>query len=114
MSAIHPLQGLSHQAREAKSWPFEQARLLLDRILRLRLSDAERDLAASLIGEGKAAEAVRTFEALQKPVVFETGYGPSGLPHLGTFGEVARTTMVRVALRALTDDAVPTRLIAFS
>src|SRR3954447_21030861 len=97
------LQGLSHQAREAKSWPFEQARLLLERILRLRLTDAERDLAATLILEGKAAEAVRTLPALAKAVVFETGYGPSGLPHLGTFGEVARTTMVRVAFRSLTD-----------
>jgi len=108
------LQGLSHSARDAKSWPFEQARLLLDRTLRLRLSDGERDLAASLISQGKADEAVRTFEALQRPVVFETGYGPSGLPHLGTFGEVARTTMVRMAFRGLTDDAMPTRLIAFS
>ena len=108
------LQGLSHQARDAKSWPFEQARLLLDRILRLRLTDAERDLAATLITAGKADEAVRTFEALQKPVIFETGYGPSGLPHLGTFGEVARTTMVRLAFRGLTDDTIPTRLIAFS
>ena len=108
------LQGLSAQARDAKSWPFEQARLLLDRILRLRLTGAERDLAASLIGEGKAAEAVRTLPALQKAVVFETGYGPSGLPHLGTFGEVARTTMVRTAFRALTDETIPTRLIAFS
>ena len=108
------LQGLSHSARDAKSWPFEQARLLLDRILRLRLSDGERDLAASLIGEGKAAEAVATLPALNKAVVFETGYGPSGLPHLGTFGEVARTTMVRVAFRSLTGDAIPTRLIAFS
>ncbi len=108
------LQGLSHSARDAKSWPFEQARLLLDRILRLRLSDGERDLAASLIGEGKAGEAVATLPALLKPVVFETGYGPSGLPHLGTFGEVARTTMVRVAFRSLTGDAIPTRLIAFS
>ena len=44
------LRGLSAQAREAKSWPFEQARILLDRILKLRLTDAERDLAASLIG----------------------------------------------------------------
>ncbi len=108
------LQGLSHQARDAKSWPFEQARLLLDRILRLRLSDAERDLAMTLILAGKADEAVKTFEALQKPVVFETGYGPSGLPHLGTFGEVARTTMVRMAFRGLTEDAIATRLIAFS
>jgi lysyl-tRNA synthetase class 1 len=108
------LQGLSHQAREAKSWPFEQARLLLDRILRLRLSDAERDLAASLIGEGKAAEAVRTLPALQKPVVFQCGFGASGLPHMGTFGEAARPTMVRNAFRALTDDAAPTKLIVFS
>ena len=108
------LQGLSHQAREAKSWPFEQARQLLDRVLRLRLTDGERDLAATLIAAGKTDEAVKTLPALARPVVFETGYGPSGLPHLGTFGEVARTTMVRVAFRSLTDDAVPTRLIAFS
>jgi lysyl-tRNA synthetase class 1 len=47
-------------------------------------------------------------------VLFETGYGPSGLPHIGTFGEVARTTMVRHAFRVLTDDKVKTRLLAFS
>jgi lysyl-tRNA synthetase class 1 len=109
-----PLQGLSHRAREAKSWPFEQARLLLARALRLRLSDAERDLAASLINEGKAAEAAATFEALRQPVVFQCGYGASGLPHMGTFGEAARPTMVRTAFRALTEDAIPTRLIVFS
>ncbi|CAN7512425.1 lysine--tRNA ligase [Phenylobacterium sp. LjRoot219] len=108
------LQGLSHRAREAKSWPFEQARLLLDRVLRQRLSDAERDLAASLIGEGKAAEAVRTLPALTQPVVFQCGYGASGLPHMGTFGEAARPTMVRSAFRALTEDAIPTKLIVFS
>jgi lysyl-tRNA synthetase class 1 len=108
------LQGLSHRAREAKSWPFEQARVLLARVLRLRLSDAERDLAASLIGEGKAAEAARTFEALTKPVIFQCGYGASGLPHMGTFGEAARPTMVRTAFRALTEDAIPTKLIVFS
>jgi lysyl-tRNA synthetase class 1 len=108
------LQGLSRAARDAKSWPFEQARLLLDRVTRLRLSDAERDLAAELFAQGKFAEAVATLPELARPVVFETGYGPSGLPHLGTFGEVARTTMVRQAFRALTDDAIPTRLIAFS
>jgi len=108
------LTGLSHSAREAKSWPFEQARALLARILRLRLSDAERDLAASLFAQGKFAEAAATLPALAKPVLFETGYGPSGLPHVGTFGEVARTTMVRTAFRALTEDAIPTRLIAFS
>lgn len=107
-------EGLSHLARDAKAWPFEQARNLLARILRLRLTDAERDLAVTLINSGKTAEAVATFPALGKPVILETGYGPSGLPHLGTFQEVARTTMVRAAFRALTDDAIPTRLISFS
>ena len=105
---------LSPLAREAKAWPFEQARALLARVLRIRLSDQERDLAVALIDGGKADEAVKTLPALQAPVVFETGYGPSGLPHIGTFGEVARTTMVRAAFRALTDDAFSTRLIAFS
>jgi lysyl-tRNA synthetase, class I len=114
MSNTVALQGLSHQARDAKSWPFEQARALLARVLRLRLSDAERDAAVALIAQGKADEAFKTFEALQKPVILETGYGPSGLPHVGTFGEVARTTMVRTAFRALTDDALPTQLISFS
>jgi lysyl-tRNA synthetase class 1 len=47
-------------------------------------------------------------------VLFETGYGPSGLPHIGTFGEVARTTMVRHAFRVLTEDRIKTKLIAFS
>ena len=108
------LRGLSHPARDAKSWPFEQARLLLDRVLKLRLSDAERDLAASLFNEGKAAEAVETFPALRQPVVFQCGFGASGLPHMGTFGEAARPTMVRTAFRALTEDAVPTKLIVFS
>ena len=105
---------LSPLAREAKAWPFEQARALLARVLRIRLSDQERDLAVALIDGGKADEAVKTLPALQAPVVFETGYGPSGLPHIGTFGEVVRTTMVRAAFRALTDDAFSTRLIAFS
>jgi len=45
-------------------------------------------------------------------VLFETGYGPSGLPHIGTFGEVARTTMVRNAFAAMTD--MPSKLFAFS
>ncbi|MDB5452603.1 MAG: lysK, partial [Caulobacteraceae bacterium] len=107
-------EGLSLLAREAKSWPFEQARLVLSRILRLRLTDAERDLAATLIENGKADEAVAAFDALKKPVVFQCGYGASGLPHMGTFGEAARPTFVRNALRALTDDALPTKLIVFS
>ncbi len=108
------LQGLSAQAREAKSWPFEQARILLARILRLRLTESEREAAASLIAEGKAAQAVATFPALNKPVVFQCGFGASGLPHMGTFGEAARPTMVRNAFRALTEDAIPTQLIVFS
>ncbi|KRA65964.1 lysine--tRNA ligase [Caulobacter sp. Root655] len=107
-------QGLSPLARDARAWPFEQARALLARTLRLRLTDTERDFASTLINAGKTDEAVKTLEALRKPVVLETGYGPSGLPHMGTFGEVARTTMVRAAFRALTDNAIPTRLISFS
>jgi len=74
-------------AQSAKAWPFEQARLVVE-----RLKKHPKD----------------------GPVIFETGYGPSGLPHIGTFGEVARTTMVRHAFRVLTDDKIPTRLIAFS
>jgi lysyl-tRNA synthetase class 1 len=70
----------------ANAWPFEEARKLVERIERT----------------GK------------REVLFETGYGPSGLPHIGTFGEVARTTMVRHAFRTLTDDRIPTRLVAFS
>src|SRR6478609_6853899 len=107
-------EGLSPLARDARAWPFEQARLLLARILRLRLTDAERDLAASLINEGKAAEAVATFPALGQPVVFQCGFGASGLPHMGTFVEAARPTMVRTAFRALTEDAIPSKLIVFS
>lgn len=70
----------------AKAWPFEQARLVVERLKR-----QPKDV-----------------------VIFETGYGPSGLPHIGTFQEVARTTMVRHAFRILTDDKIKTRLIAFS
>src|ERR1044072_6766165 len=114
MSQGPTLQGLSHSAREARSWPFEQARLLLDRITRLRLSDAERDLAAALFAQGKFHEAVQPLPALAKGVVFQCGYGASGLPHLGTFGEATRPTIVRHAFRALTEDAIPTQLIVFS
>jgi lysyl-tRNA synthetase, class I len=70
--------------RAVKAWPFEEAAKVADRI------------AAS--GKGTA--------------LFETGYGPSGLPHIGTFGEVARTTWVRRAFARLT--GLPSRLIAFS
>jgi lysyl-tRNA synthetase class 1 len=107
--------GLSDQAQGARSWPFEQAKNLLARVLKLRLADDERTLAAELIAAGNADEAVQRFPVLaDKAVILETGYGPSGLPHVGTFQEVARTTMVRNAFRALTDDAIPTRLISFS
>src|SRR5271170_4751986 len=80
------LQALRVAAQTSKAWPFEEARKLI-----ARLERSER-----------------------KEVIFETGYGPSGLPHLGTFGEVARTNMVRHAFRVLAGDSVKTRLIAFS
>src|SRR6476469_9778955 len=73
-------------AEQSNAWPFEQAKQIV-----ARMKKSPRD-----------------------EVIFETGYGPSGLPHIGTFGEVARTTMVRHAFRVLTDDKVKTRLIAFS
>ena len=79
-------------ADSAKAWPFEQARALLK-----RLATMER---AGTPKEG--------------PVTFETGYGPSGLPHIGTFGEVVRTTMVRHAFEVLTDGKYETRLICVS
>jgi lysyl-tRNA synthetase, class I len=71
-------------AETSKAWPFEEARKLVARVKRT----------------GKTE------------VLFETGYGPSGLPHIGTFGEVARTTMVRRAFELLCD--IPTRLLCFS
>ena len=73
-------------AEAARAWPFEEARKLVARI------------------DGKPPA--------KGYVLFETGYGPSGLPHIGTFGEVVRTTMVRQAFRRLSD--VPTRLFCFS
>jgi len=77
----------------AKAWPFEQARQILKRL------DIEKK---------------RGIERGDAPVVFETGYGPSGLPHIGTFGEVVRTTMVLNAFIALTEGKVPTKLICVS
>jgi lysyl-tRNA synthetase class 1 len=77
---------LRELAETSTAWPFEEARKIV-----ARLKKKPKD-----------------------EVIFETGYGPSGLPHIGTFGEVARTTMVRHAFRVLTDDTVKTRLIAFS
>ncbi len=76
-------------AAQARAWPFEEARRLLERVE-----------ARPAGGPDKGY------------VLFETGYGPSGLPHLGTFGEVARTSMVRRAFAQLSDR--PTRLFAFS
>ena len=65
----------------SKAWPFDEARKLLKRIGRLKTQP--------------------------ETVVFQTGYGSSGLPHIGTFGEVARTTMLRHAFSQLSD--LPTR-----
>jgi lysyl-tRNA synthetase class 1 len=78
--------GLEEAARHSNAWPFVEARGLAQRLA------------------GEADE--------RRPVLFETGYGPSGLPHIGTFGEVVRTTMVRHAFTVLTGP--PTRLLAFS
>ncbi|GHC66472.1 lysine--tRNA ligase [Limoniibacter endophyticus] len=74
-------------AAESKAWPFAEARKIIERYKKTGFPDV---------------------------VIFETGYGPSGLPHIGTFGEVARTTMVRNAFRVLTEDKVATKLICFS
>ncbi|MER8766123.1 lysine--tRNA ligase [Mesorhizobium sp. M0968] len=74
-------------AAESKAWPFEEAKKIVARY------------ASS---------------GYPETVLFETGYGPSGLPHIGTFGEVARTSMVRHAFRVLTEDKVKTRLLCFS
>ena len=78
---------LIQAARVSKAWPFQEAMKLVK-----RYPDGKPD--------GEA-------------VIFETGYGPSGLPHIGTFQEVLRTTLVRRAYEIVTDGA-PTRLIAFS
>ena len=82
---LPPISDLRSAALDSKAWPYEEARKLLKRW-----------------PDGKHGGAM----------VFETGYGPSGLPHIGTFNEVLRTTMVRRAFHALSD--TPTRLIAFS
>ena len=80
------MSDLKNLAQDSKAWPFAEARQLLKRL------------------RGCAPD--------KGYVLFETGYGPSGLPHIGTFGEVARTTMVRHAFAQLSD--IPTRLFAFS
>jgi lysyl-tRNA synthetase, class I len=76
-----------------KAWPFEEA----------------AKLAAHIEKKGTAAIKAPPADA---PALLETGYGPSGLPHIGTFGEVARTSWVRQAYTRLTGR--PTRLLAFS
>src|SRR5262250_1019689 len=87
MTAIEaPTASLREVAELSHAWPFEEARKIVARLKR-RPKDE---------------------------VIFETGYGPSGLPHIGTFGEVARTSMVRHAFRVLTEDKIKTRLLAFS
>jgi lysyl-tRNA synthetase, class I len=108
-------QSLPLVAQSARAWPFEQAKALVARVIRLRLKDqADQKRATELMALGRCDEALSTFEGLGCAVVFETGYGPSGLPHIGTFGEVARTTMVRQAFMALTGGHWASRLIAFS
>ncbi len=102
-------------AYAGRAWPFEQARNLIARLVKARIKDqAVQKQALALIEAGKTDEALTAHEDLGRPVVFETGYGPSGLPHIGTFGEVARTTMVRQAFEAMTGGVWATRLICFS
>ena len=67
--------------------------------------------ATLLLAHVEALEA-RGLRKPTDPVLFETGYGPSGLPHIGTFAEVARTTFIRRAFRQISDR--PTQLVAFS
>ena len=98
-----------------RAWPFEQARALLARLIKTRITNAEdQKKAHDMIEAGLCDEALAQFDGLSHAVIFETGYGPSGLPHIGTFGEVARTTMVRQAFTALTGGHWATRLVAFS
>jgi lysyl-tRNA synthetase class 1 len=85
MTAVQIKEFTPEDAQAAKSWPFQEARNLIKRMERVKKDG---------------------------PVVFETGYGPSGLPHIGTFQEVARTTMVRRAYELLTGRE--TKLISFS
>jgi lysyl-tRNA synthetase class 1 len=109
------MSSLASLAYAGRAWPFEQARNLIARLVKSRIAGHEdQKRALSLIEAGKTDEALKTFEGLDRAVIFETGYGPSGLPHIGTFGEVARTTMVRQAFEAMTGGAWATRLICFS
>ncbi len=76
-----------------RSWAFEEAKAVVKRL--------------RAIGRGQVQTPEKGY------VLFETGYGPSGLPHIGTFGEVCRTTMVMRAFQRLQPD-IPTKLICFS
>lgn len=91
------MQFSQESMEKTKAWPFEQARAIVKRLMILEKRGTPHPASK---GEGA--------------VVFQTGYGPSGLPHIGTFGEVARTSMVRQAFNALTDNKYKTKLIAFS
>ncbi len=109
------MSSLPSLAYAGRAWPFDQARNLIARLVKSRIAGHEdQKRALSLIEAGKTDEALKAFEELDRAVIFETGYGPSGLPHIGTFGEVARTTMVRQAFEAMTGNAWATRLICFS
>ena len=109
------MSSLTTSAYAGRAWPFEQARNLIARLVKSRIAGHEdQKRALGLIEAGKTDEALAAFEGLGRAVIFETGYGPSGLPHIGTFGEVARTTMVRQAFEAMTGNAWSTRLICFS
>jgi len=78
------LKGLTSLALQARSWPFEQARALLARVVKLRLATPDaREAANALIAQGDVQAALTQFPDLgRRPVLFETGYGPSGLPIL--------------------------------
>lgn len=104
--------GRMNVALQAKSWPFEQARTLLRALVTKRLRGPDIKLANSMLMQGEVASVVKLLG--NDPVVFETGYGPSGAPHIGTFAEVVRTQMVRTAFIELTGGKMPTELIAFS
>ena len=80
------MSDVREEALKSKAWPFEEARRVLKRY-----------------AKGAPEKGY---------VLFETGYGPSGLPHIGTFGEVARTTMIKKAFETISD--IPAKLICFS
>ena len=72
---------------DSKAWPFQEAKKIINKL---------------------------TEDDYSNTITFQTGYGPSGLPHIGTFGEVARTLMVQNAFHVMTDNKIRTKLICFS